>query len=393
MKKIITVLTAIAIVFQIFTPLRLYFEGGRSLAMLIPSVLIVVYDGLFSRRSFWPMFFFILTCLLIMLAGSEYFDFPYLINFFFAYTCLEHFLVRRDLFYAKIVLWALYGSLMVLISTSLPLFISMPNLSRLMIDAEENGVMQPIMYWTIDYPTIHALPIYSIPLFFFFKEGKAWIKLFMLFFIVAIFVLMFYADATTALILNIIVYAVLLLYRPNLSIRKNITRLCGLVVILLFALNKSVVVEILSMVQPLFEGSSTYKKIDEIILMITGLGTTGDIEGREDRLQISLNSFASNPLFPTLDVNQIGNHNVLFDHIVAMGLIPGITFISFLIERIWRPLRYLNQITKPYYLLGVLAMLVMGLAKNFFLLLPACTIVPMLLIAYEMNKQNLQNSK
>lgn len=392
MNKLISILTAIAIIFQIFTPIRLYIEGGRALMMLIPAILIVISDKLFVRRSFWPMFFYILVCLLIMLAGSEYFNFPFLISVFFAYTCFEHFVVRRDFVFAKITLIALYGTLMVLVFISLPLFIAMPNLSRLMIDAEESGVMEPIMFWTVDYPTLHALPVYSIPLFFLLRNGRAIVKLFMFVFIAAIFVLMFFADTTTALIINIVVYAILLIYNPRISIHNNIIRLFGLLVFGFLLLNKTVIIGFLSIIQPIFEGSSTYMKIDEIKLMLLGSGTSGDIEAREEKIEKSWNSFVANPLFPELDINNIGSHNVLFDQIVAMGLVPGITFFWFLIDRIRRPLRYLNSDAKPYYLLGVLTMLLMGLTKNFFLLFPACTMVPMLLIASSYVKQKTINS-
>ena len=102
-------------------------------------------------------------------------------------------------------------------------------------------------------------------------------------------------------------------------------------------------------------------------------------------LNVSINSLLSNPLLPEMSIDKIGQHNYLIDIFVAMGLLLGITFIFFLLERIKRPLRYLSNQTKPYYWLCVLVLLVMGFTKNFFLLFPVCCIAPMLFIVYNNN--------
>ena len=386
MKKFISILTALAIAFGIFTPFRLYFEGGQALAILIPTVLIVIYDALFSYRSFWPVAAYVGVSFVIMVTGSKYFTIPGLIQIVFAYACFEHFIKTRDYEFAKIVIFTTYAALLLMVFTSIPLFISMPNLSRLMIDAEENGITQPILYWTISYPTIHALPVYSIPLYYLlrFFENR-FVRLFLMISILAIFTVMLFADSTGALIVNIIIFAIMLVYNKNRSLRANIGRLAVLGLAMLAFLDKKMMISFLSMVQPLFIGSSTYKKIDEMKWMFMGQNAGGDIGAREEKINISLDSFFANPLFPEYNMEKIGQHNFLFDQIVAMGLIPGIFFIWFLVDRIKRPIKYLSNVIKPYYLLGIFAMLVMGGFKNFFLLLPACVILPMLMIVTERN--------
>ena len=382
MKKIIALLTAAAIFYDIFTPLRLVFDGGRALMLLIPTAFIIVFDHLFTRKSFLPVIAYVGVASLMRVMGSEYFSIPGLLGVLFAYSCFEHYCVTRDDNYAKIVLMALYGSLMLMVFASLPQFIVMPKLSRIMMDAEENGIVDPILFWTISYPAIHSLPIYSIPLFFIAKNKRIirWLRLFAVVSVVAIFVLLIYADSTTALLLNVGIFLVMLFYNPDIKLSRNVIRLIGAGVLALFILNKTILIGLLLLVQPVFSGSSTYMKIDEMIMSISGQGSTGDLEAREELLKRSINSFLSNPLLPEMDVSKIGCHNVLIDHIVAMGLLPGLTFIWFLIDRIKRPLRYLNSQNKVYYYLAVLAFLLMGLTKNFMLLLPTFAIVPMMLI-------------
>jgi len=392
MKKIIAILTAAAIFYSIFTPLRLVFDGGRALMILIPTVLIIVFDHLFTRKSFLPVMAYVGVALLLLFMGSEYFTIPTLLQILFAYACFEHYLKTRDEAYAKIVLTALYGSLMLMVFASLPQFIAMPNLSRLMIEAEENRIDNSLLFWTISYPDIHSLPIYSISLFFVVKDKRfnTWFRLFAFVSILTIFVLLIYADSTTALLLNVGIFAAMFLYNPHSKMSSNVLRLIGAGITALIVLNKTVLVGLLSLIQPVFAGSSTYVKIDEMILLLSGQGSSGDLELREDLLNRSINSFMSNPLFPEMDMDKIGSHNVLIDHIVAMGLIPGLTFVWFIIDRIRRPIRYLSSQNKAYYYIAVFAFLTMGFAKNFLLTIPTFAIVPMTLIFLSPHHLNIR---
>lgn len=397
MKKIIAYLTALAIIFDLFTPLRLYFEGGKALMMLIPTLMIVVYDSLYLRKTFWPMALYVGVCLGMMAMGSSFFTIPFLLQIVYAYACFEHFMVTRDMFFAKTVTIALYVTLVVMVATSLPLFITIPNLSRLMMDAEENGVTSPLFYWTLSYPSIHALPVYSIPVFYLIRNSKKKLyRLAALLFFAAIFVLMLFADSTGALLVNAAIFGILLLYNQKKSLKSNIMRLGVLGIGMILFLNKTVLVRLLTVVQPVFLGSSTYKKIDEMVYMLQGGEAEGDIEGRVEKIDMSWNSFVENPLFPTIEsesYQKIGGHNFLLDQIVALGLFLGVFFIIFLVERIKRPLKYLTFTTKPYYIVGVLALLVMGFMKNFFLLFPTCCVLPMILIAAESNNLKLNIRK
>ena len=387
MKRVITYLTAAAVFFGIFTPLRLFFEGGTALIMLIPTVVIIAYDGLFFRKQFLPMALYVGAATLTMVKGSTYYTIPSLLVVLFAFSSFEHYLLTKDTYFVKIVTFTLYVSLLIMVASSLPLFISTPNLSRLMLNAEENGISSRLFYWTLSYQTIHALPIYSIPVFYLYRNTNKWLlRVASLGFFAAIFVLMLFADSTGALLVNIAIVGLLLLYNQKKSLKTNITRLGVLGVGMLVFFNNTFLAGLLTVVQPIFAGSSTYKKIDELKYMLQGGEAEGDIGSREDILNMSWKSFKENPLFPTIEretYTKIGGHNFLFDQIVALGLFLGVFFIWFLVDRIKRPLEYLTITARPYYLVGVLAMLVMGAMKNYFLILPACFILPMILIAAE----------
>lgn len=389
MNKIIALLTAIAITYGIFTPFKLFLSGGQAILILIPTVLIFLHDKLLIRRCFVPTALYIICCLLLFFMGSEYFQLPSLLSILFGYACFEHYMITKDRVFVKIVCSSLYIALLIMVFISLPLFIAMPNLSRLMLDTKESGITQPIMYFTISYQSIHELPIYSIPLFYFARISKktiirllCWVSIF------AIFVLMLFADSTGALIINIIVFAILFLYNQRKSIAINIFRMAALGLTMILLLNKNIIICILSIIQPIFLGSSTYAKINEMIDILNGGDSSGDLGSREERIDITMNSIFSNHLYPTLDLSKIGQHNVLIDHFAAMGLFLGTSFVWFIIERLYRPIKSLSKATKPYYLTGALAFLVTGFAKNFFLFMPACCIIPMIFIVSDHTNYN-----
>lgn len=392
MKKLIAYLTAAAIIFDFFTPLRLVFDGGKAMMMLIPTILIIFHDGLFFKKSFLPMALYVVGALITIRMGSMYFSIPFLLQVVYAYACFEHYLLTRDRFFVKVVTIALFTTLTIMLATSLPLFISMPNLSRLMLDAEENGIVSPIFYWTLSYDKIHSLPIYSILVFYLYRNSeKKIIRRLSLLFFAAIFVLMLFADSAGALLINVAIVGILLLYNQKKSIKVNAIKLSVLAVVMLLFMNQTVMSGFLTLVQPVFAGSHTYSKIE----LLKHGDTSGDIDQRSDLLDISLKSFQENPFLPTLEdesYSKIGGHNNFIDQIVALGLLLGIFFIWFMIERIKRPWIYLTFPTRPYYLVGVLAMLAMGFIKNFYLLFPACFILPMILIDVE-NPMVLKNKR
>jgi hypothetical protein len=383
MKKIIILFVAAAIFYDLFSPLRLLFDGGKALMMLFPTLLIIFYDRLYLKKSFLPVLIFIFTGVLLNLFGSEYayFGIPTLLGMLFACGCFEHYIVTRDSQYAKTILFVTYGVLMFTILVSIPLFMTVPHLSRMLLDAEEHGVTDPIMFWTVSFPTIHDLPVYSIPIFYLLRTSKKkFVRLFSLFVILSIFVLMIFADATMSLILTVVMYGILLIYNPKRSYRDNLVLFILIGLFMLVLLNKTVLIGILQFIQPYFEDSTTFEKIDDIIYSLSGHGTTGDVEARSNLLKRSLDSFISNPFLPELKNDNIGKHNFLIDIVVAMGLFLSVTFILFITNRLKRPLRFINKETKPYYYLCILVLLAMGFTKNFFLLFPTCCIAPMFFI-------------
>lgn len=387
-------ITAFALLLNVFTPLQLFIGGGQAVANLIAVTIIVLYDELFTKKSFWILMSYVAVCLAMHFSGVEYFEgvIPQLLLVMLGYVIWEHYLKSQDVRYGMIVLMSTYGALLSLILLSIPQFYLNPNMTRMMNAAKADGHDLSIFYWIINYQTVHALPVYAIPLFIVFKGAqKKWQKLFFGFFIISIFVVMLFADATTPLILLMLIFACLIIYKYDASVKENLRRFLVVGAFALIFLNKVIIVSFLQAVQPVFEGSSTYRKIDEICMAITSQDTSGDMEIREDVLSITLGSIANDPLFPETNISKVGQHNFLLDMFAVQGLFLFVPLALFIWNRYKAGITYISIKMKPYFFMAFFSMLLMATTKNYFLAVPTFGIVPLFLniIDYRLNNNEL----
>ena len=389
MNNLITFFVCFAIFFRLFNPIRVFISGGEALVMLIPIILIIISDIMFLRKSSYYLFFVIGIITFLHFIGVDYYSnfIPKCIEMSFAFFCLEHFLVSEDRNYAKGVLYTSYVTLAILILFSIPQFISIPNLSRILADGEENADLDFAYYWTISYVFIHHLPVFQIPLFALFQFSTCKLhKYLSLTGILLIAILMIFADATTPLLLTFFTLLFFVISKSNKSIYSLLWKfvLIGLVSIV-FSSN-TVLESSLRAVQPVFQGSSTYKKIDEMVLYLRNKETSGDMEMRKNFYQTSFNSFLENPLYPEMrenvDRKVIGMHSAIFDNLVAMGLFLFVPFFILLYERYARAKLFLIRYM-PYHIISYLIFIIMGCTKNYILYFSTWFIVPIFLIYLE----------
>ena len=197
---------------------------------------------------------------------------------------------------------------------------------------------------------------------------------------------MIFADATTPLLLTFFTLLFFVISKGNKSIYSLLWKfvLIGLVSIV-FSSN-TVLESSLRAVQPVFQGSSTYKKIDEMVLYLRNKETSGDMEMRKNFYQTSFNSFLENPLYPEMrenvDRKVIGMHSAIFDNLVAMGLFLFVPFFILLYERYARTKLFLIRYM-PYHIISYLIFIIMGCTKNYILYFSTWFIVPIFLIYLE----------
>lgn len=385
MNKIITFFVCFAFFFSIFTPMRVVVNGGEALAMLIPTVLIFIFDKMFLRPQSYVLLIVVAIISALGMNGIPYFSGwrVDVIVLSFGYFGLEHYLTKKDPFYAKWVLLTTYITLIGLVAISLPQFIAMPNLTRAMGAAAKDPTIEFEYYWAVSYNTVHLIPTATIPLFASYAFArKRWMKWMFGICIGLMSTIMFFADATTPLILMILIQGFFWIYNTKHALSVNIMKLSVIALMAAVFLNTSIYVMVLKTIQPIFVGSSTYKKIDEMAYYAENGESYGDMEERENLYNVSLDAILRNPLFPETNIDNIGKHSHLLDHMASMGLILFIPYAMFLYNRFRKPLAYLNRY-KTYYIVAFASFIILAFAKNSFTFTTAAFLVPMYLIYLE----------
>lgn len=373
-----------------FTPMRTIVSGGKAFSYLIPVVLIFIFDKLFLRKQTLVSIFVVLIITFLHNLGVGYFEnyIPNCMTLLFGVFALEHYFVTRDNSYATWVLITEFVTLFIMIAISIPLFITQPNLTRMIFKAAEDSTIDFEYYWCISYGTIHELPVLSIPIFALYQNSKKRIiKVLALTCLALMFFVMIYSSSTTSLMLLVAVYIIMLFYNKKQAMSQNIVKLVLIMLLVLPFMSENVILGIIDKYMlPVFEGSSISNKLNDYKYYIITGETDGSMGAREDKYNITLNSITSNPLLPEFDDNCIGQHSYLMDHLAAMGLFLFIPFCIFLYTRYKRPLRFIPHM-KFYYIIATFVFLLLASIKNFFIFIPAMFIVPLLLIQME-NKKN-----
>ena len=384
-NRVISLSVCIAIVFSIFTPFRFVVQGGQALSMLIPIIFITGLDNMFKRKMFWYALSICAIWFWLGQNGVEYFQgrIPNIIQFMLAILCLEHYVMEKDRIFARHVLFVMYSSLMIMTVVSIPQFIAMPNLSRMMNAALKDPTIEFNYYWAISYDTIHNIPIYALPLIAWYKESTKLLTRTVLIVSIALLALvMIFADATTPLIMMVMAIAIFMIYNHKHSKGRNIMKFIFLSILCLPLMSKTIMNDLLITIQPVFQGSSTFKKIDEMVIYLNEEKTTGDLEGREERYSTTIESLVENPFMPEHNRKRIGLHSYILDHMAAMGLLLFIPFAWFLWKLYKNDLRILRQF-RQYEKFAWFLFILMGLFKNFFLLYSTSFIVPIFLSQLE----------
>lgn len=371
--------------------MRALVQGGQALTYLIPVVLIFIFDKLFIRRQVISALIVVFLIVLLHFIGVGYFEFyiPECLYLLFGVFALEHYYISKDESYLKWVLAVEYITLFILIIISIPQFILSPNLTRMLLNAAEDPTVEFEYFWCISYRTVHELPVLSIPLFAVFKTVKnKLIKILSIVGLGLMFVVMVYASSTTSLLLMVAIYLFFIAYNKKKTLKQNVIKISLLFLLVLPFLNKSFTVGVIDkVVLPVFEGSSTSQRIEEIRYFILTGEKQGDMDSRENLYQVTINSILSNPLFPELEQKNIGEHSFLLDHLAAMGLFLFIPYIVFLYNSYRRAIRYIPH-EKPYQIVATVAFLLLASFKNFFVFTTAMFIVPLFLILLEKKVYN-----
>lgn len=371
MKRNLLILgVCVSIIFRMFTPLSLYFSGGKALSLLIPVILLYTIGKLYKSFSYNIAIAISLFPLLLAYLGVKYFDgyLPESISLLYSIGCMDYYLRTRDEKFAKYTLSTVIIVLVFMTILSLPILIAQPGINRLANILRQDGYEVPrVAYYTISYAQVHAFPLLMIPLFYFYKiKNSLTLKYGTIVLVAAMILTTILSNASASMFMIFIYIFLVILYNPRVSKWSNIAKMGGVGLIVLLIFGSGVISLFLENVQSLTAGTMQERRIEEVKTFIEEGETSGDLESREGLYMISLKTFFSHPFSWEENINNISKHTYLLDHLAAMGLIAFIPFAILIAYRCKKPLKYMSN-GKAFYLMAISAFLFLACFKNFFL--------------------------
>ena len=255
-------------------------------------------------------------------------------------------------------------------------------LYKIATDEGDTGIMfEYYRTGLMDYSMAHAIPILIPPLFYAYKKVASTVKskIFLLTSIAGCVFLTWLSDSTTALMLAVLFLVIGFLTNVS-DIRRNFRKLIIIgIIVLPIAASDDVQLAVLDAAETVLGSESVFAdKIEEFRYSIENKGNmTGDMQGRVDRYNKSLDMFFTNPLWGTN--TKPGNHASLIDRLGAFGLLGFIPLMLFFWYSLKHISTYLPADSLVFFIQGILAAMVMlgtkgmwnwSMFYNLFILLP-----------------------
>lgn len=394
-EKILTYIAAFVIIVSTFTLIQGYFPfflRGSIFFGALAVLITLFYPKVYLKKSIiWLMIYFIVI-FCNYLSGDEVFSLGFTLTeityYFIPAALFLIYLRNNDLVTLKTISII---SILVIIVTSLltiPIAYDNPGIVRSVADITDYSYL--IEYYKkgiTSYSMAHAFPFIIPPFIFVLKNKSCSPKSRLIsFMIVSIGGLMvFYTESTGALVVLLFAIVISLIVTEK-SFKKNIVRLCFLGLIATIFLNTQTLISILNFFGAETETMAYYGKIEDAMTMIETGKSVGQIAGRQELHNMSLNAFLNNPLFGTNKGAYIGGHAYFLDRAGLLGLIGFVPLCLFFFFQIKITYENLPDSTKIYYLIGVTACIILGFQKNmagfeywlyvFFLLPALCLLMP-----------------
>lgn len=255
-------------------------------------------------------------------------------------------------------------------------------LYKIATDEGDTGIMfEYYRTGLMDYSMAHAIPILIPPLFYAYKKVASTVKskFFLLTSIAGCVFLTWLSDSTTALMLAVLFLVIGFLTNVS-DIRRNFRKLIIIgIIVLPIAASDDVQLAVLDAAETVLGSESVFAdKIEEFRYSIENEGKmSGDMQGRVDRYNKSLDMFFTNPLWGTN--TKPGNHASLIDRLGAFGLLGFIPLMLFLWYSLKHISTYLPADSLVFFIQGILAAMVMlgtkgmwnwSMFYNLFIMLP-----------------------
>ena len=342
--------------------------------MFFVFIAIVLFPELLSKKTVLALLVYTAAVFLVYLRGNSYYDSIAKVIVpsmqMLSALIITEYTFKFDLNYkyTKTVLLTVLITNMIMIVISIPQLLINPNIIRgaNTFGIDDNEKM--VYYWIISYETIHGLPFIFAPLILFCRKFYHKKKKF-LFYAFVIFMLLFIvykSNATTPLVLSLIMIIVGFTFNFKKLDTKSVLKILFFTFLSVFILSSNIMVPILTFSQEVLDpGSSNYKKIQEIKDSYTYGDADGDLELRQGLYTQSKELFFDEPLLGTSRSELISMHTWIWDQLACMGIIFFSTFVILFVIHVKAVSKSMNY-SKIMYLCSIASLVGMLFYKNSF---------------------------
>ena len=401
--KILTYAAAFVVTVSTFTLIQGYFPfltRGWIFLGILTVLITLLYPKVYLGKSVIWLMIYSIVILFNYLSGDEVFSLRFALTeitfYFIPATLFLIYMRNNDI---KNVRTIGIVSMLIIIITSIFTFknaIDNPGIVRSIVGAQATEdytyILEQYRKGIASYGMPHAFP-FIVPPFIYVLKNKNFsfkLRIFALLMIMIGGLMVFYTDATGALV--VLLFAIIMsLIITESSLKNNIIRLVLLGVIALLFLNTQTLISILDFFGAETETMEYYGKIEDARTMLETGKSVGPIATRQELHNMSLTAFLNHPLLGTNKGSDIGGHAYFMDRAGLLGLVGFIPLFLFFYYQIKTTYENLSNSIRMYYLIGVVSCIILGFQKNmsgfeywlylFFLLPGLC-----LLIGYKLNE-------
>ncbi|MDS1031934.1 O-antigen ligase family protein [Porphyromonadaceae sp. NP-X] len=396
-NKILTYAAAFVVTVSTFTLIQGYFPFFMKswIFLGILAVLIsLLYPKIYLEKSIIWLMIYSLVLIFNFLSGDEVYVLGFSlteITFYFIPASLFLIYMRNnDLNNVRTIAIV---SILIIIITSIFTFknaIDNPGIVRSIVRAQTSEdytyIIEQYRKGIASYGMPHAFP-FIVPPFIYVLKNKNFsfkLRIFALLMVMIGGLMVFYTESTGALV--VLLFSIIMsLIIIESSLKKNIMRLVSLGVIALLFLNTQTLISVLDFFGAETETMTYYGKIEDTMTMLETGKTVGQIANRQELHNMSLTAFLNHPLLGTNKGSNIGGHAYFMDRAGLLGLVGFIPLFLFFYYQIKTTYKNLSDSIRMYYLIGVVACIILGFQKNmagfeywlylFFLLPGLCMLV------------------
>jgi len=217
-----------------------------------------------------------------------------------------------------------------------------------------------------EYGYPHGIPMILPGLVLLYKNHRLKLiyRIIALSIVVLLFYLVFISGVTTALILTIFGILASFFIRQD-DVRKNVTRLVILGILMMPLLNDDAALGVLKFAEQVVpEDNKITGKIANFEETIQNSNTAdGTIQTRGELYGMSISGFFSNPIIGIND-KSYGEHSAILDRFATLGLLGGIPFLLFILFLYKMIKQRIPSHSMMFFYIGMAGFLIMLATKN-----------------------------